>query len=173
MLLHIRSLAGYTIDMLESSFWKRQGFAFADVGDGDNAAHIFALTNPINHATSRSDADRFRVEPYVIGADVASVAPHTGRGGWTWYTGSAAWTWRLGVEAILGLQLRNGELLIDPVLPKRWGSFEAEIKGPAGALEIRVEDPDHIGRGVGIQEAEGYHQLDERHRSYAPKYNST
>jgi cyclic beta-1,2-glucan synthetase len=52
------------------------------------------------------------------------------------------------VEAILGLQLRNGELLIDPVLPKRWGLFEAEIKGPAGALEIRVEDPDHIGRGV-------------------------
>ena len=124
------------------------GFAFAGIGDGDSAAHIFELMNPIHHAASRSDAERFRVEPYVIAADVASVAPHTGRGGWTWYTGSAAWTWRLGVEAILGLQLRNGELLIDPVLPKRWGSFEAEIKGPAGALAIRVEDPDHIGRGV-------------------------
>src|SRR5450759_3817451 len=64
----------------------RGAVAIADTGEGDSAAHIFELMNPIHHAASRSDADRFRVEPYVIAADVASVAPHTGRGGWTWYT---------------------------------------------------------------------------------------
>jgi cyclic beta-1,2-glucan synthetase len=124
------------------------GFAFAGVGDGDQAWRIFNLINPVGHATSRADAEHYRVESYVIAADVAGAAPHTGRGGWTWYTGSAAWTWRLGVEAILGLRLRDGELLIDPCLPKAWGSFEAEIRGPAGVLTIEVEDPEHVGHGL-------------------------
>jgi cyclic beta-1,2-glucan synthetase len=79
---------------------------------------------------------------------VGSVDPHRGRGGWSWYTGSAAWVWRLGVEQILGLRLLNGDLLIDPCLPKAWRTFEATIHGPAGSLEVRVEDPDGIGRGV-------------------------
>jgi cyclic beta-1,2-glucan synthetase len=124
------------------------GFAFAGLGDGDQAWRIFNLINPIGHATSRADAEHYRVEPYVVAADIAGVPPRTGRGGWTWYTGSAAWTWRLGVEAILGLRLRNGELLVDPCLPKAWGSFEAEIRGPEGVLAIEVRDPDHVGHGL-------------------------
>jgi len=124
------------------------GFAFARLGDGDRAWRIFNVINPIQHAASRADTERYRVEPYVLAADVASVVPHTGRGGWTWYTGSAAWTLRLGVEGILGLRLRNGELLIDPCLPKVWGSVEAEIRGPAGVLAIQIEDPEHVGHGA-------------------------
>lgn len=124
------------------------GFAFAGLGDGDQARRIFDLINPVQHATSRAGAEAYRVEPYVVAADIASVAPHTGRGGWTWYTGSAAWTLRLGIEGILGLQLQNGELHIDPCLPKAWGLVEVEIRKPDGALAIQIEDPDHVGRGA-------------------------
>jgi len=124
------------------------GIAFADLRQGDLAAQVFDLISPISHTSTRSDMEQYRVEPYVVAADIASVSPHMGRGGWTWYTGSAAWTWRLGVEAILGLRLCSGHLVINPCLPKDWGVFEAEIKGPQGSLAIRVEDPEHIGSGI-------------------------
>ena len=124
------------------------GLAYAGLGDVDRAWGIFDLLSPIRHAASRTDAEHYRVEPYVLAADIASVAPHTGRGGWTWYTGSAAWTLRLGIEGILGLQLRNGQLVIDPCLPKAWGWAEAEVRGQAGVLAIRIEDPEHVGRGA-------------------------
>ena len=124
------------------------GLAFAGLGNGDQAWRIFNIINPVRHAASAVGTRRYRVEPYVIAADVAGVAPHTGRGGWTWYTGSAAWTWRLGVEGIQGMCLENGGLLINPSLPKAWGWFEAEIRGPSGMLRIRVDDPEHAGHGV-------------------------
>ncbi|MEY9626342.1 cyclic beta-1,2-glucan synthetase [Sinorhizobium fredii] len=136
------------------------GHAFARLGDGDQAAHIFDLLNPIHHQSTRTDMERYRVEPYVVAADLASVAPHTGRGGWTWYTGSAAWVWRLGVEAILGLKLQEGRLFIDPCLPKYWGSFDAEIKGPKGSLVIRVDDPERIGKGQAEVEVEGTRRME-------------
>jgi cyclic beta-1,2-glucan synthetase len=123
------------------------GFAFAGLGDGRKAAQVFAMLSPLTHASTPMEVKRYRVEPYVVAADVAGVRPHVGRGGWTWYTGSAAWTWRLGVEAILGLRLRGGELAIEPCLPGDWGWFEAEVKGAAGTLAIRVEDPHRLGRG--------------------------
>jgi len=84
------------------------GWAFAELGDGARAARIFRLINPIPRTSTRAGAQRYRAELYVLAADVGAVAPHLGRGGWTWYTGSAAWTWRLGVEAILGLRLQGG-----------------------------------------------------------------
>ena len=123
------------------------GWAFAELGDGDQARRVFDIINPIHHSSNREDAERYLVEPYVIAADIGSVPPHVGRGGWTWYTGSAAWTWRLGVERILGLRMRGGCIVIDPCLPKDWGSFEAEVRGPAGTLLIRVDDPDRLGSG--------------------------
>ena len=83
----------------------------------------------------------------MLAADVASVAPHLGRGGWTWYTGSAAWTWRLGVEEILGLRLREGRLAIEPCLPASWEGFEARVRGPAGTLAIRVEVTPQLAPG--------------------------
>lgn len=123
------------------------GHAFARLGDGDEAAKIFGFLNPIHHAATQADAEFYRVEPYVVAADIAGVDPHSGRGGWTWYTGAAAWTWRLGVEEILGLKLRRGRLFIDPALPKSWGGFEAEVTTLGGTLKIDVKDPERIGRG--------------------------
>ena len=72
--------------------------AFATLGEGDKAAELFSMLNPINHTRTRADCDRYKVEPYVVAADMYSGAPHVGRGGWTWYTGSAGWLHRAGVE---------------------------------------------------------------------------
>jgi len=124
------------------------GLALARLGDGAGAARIFALANPVGRTSSRTEAELYRGEPYVVAADIAGVAPQLGRGGWTWYTGSAGWTWQLGVEGILGLRFEKGSLRVDPCLPPDWGWFEATVRGSAGSLEIRVEDPDGVGRGV-------------------------
>ena len=86
--------------------WSIMGFAA--LGQGDKAAELFALVNPINHTSTRAGVLRYKVEPYVVAADVYSVAPHVGRGGWTWYTGSAGWLYRAGIEAILGLRIKGG-----------------------------------------------------------------
>ncbi len=76
--------------------WSIMGFAA--LGQGDKAAELFSLINPINHTATRAGVLRYKVEPYVAAADVYSVAPHVGRGGWTWYTGSAGWLYRAGIE---------------------------------------------------------------------------
>jgi cyclic beta-1,2-glucan synthetase len=114
-------------------------FAFAERGDGARTARLFALLNPVARTAKRADAERHRGEPYVLAADIGSVPPQLGRAGWTWYTGSAAWTWRLGVEAMLGLRLREGRLGVAPCLPPGWPGYEATLRGPAGALAVRVE----------------------------------
>jgi cyclic beta-1,2-glucan synthetase len=110
--------------------------AFAALGEGDKAAGLFALLNPINHARTRADAHRYKVEPYVVAADIYASSPHVGRGGWTWYTGSAAWMQRAGVECILGLGLQGDFLLLEPCVPKSWPCFELSLRhirpcGPA------------------------------------------
>ncbi len=112
--------------------------AFAELGDGDRAASLFALLNPINHARTPAEVERYKVEPYVVAADVYSVAPHVGRGGWTWYTGSAAWMYRAGVEGILGLRREAGSLVIEPCLPAAWPGFRATVTvgGARIALEV-------------------------------------
>jgi len=124
------------------------GWALAALGDGDGAARILRLLNPVSHAGTHDDAVRYAVEPYVIAGDVAGVAPHVGHGGWTWYTGAAAWTWRLGVEAILGLQRAAGRVRIDPCLPRDWPGFTATIRGSRGTLDIEVDNRQRVARGV-------------------------
>ena len=113
-------------------------WAFAEVGDGDAAHRLFGSLHRVGHASDPASVARYRVEPYVVAGDIGAVAPHFGRGGWTWYTGSAAWTWRLAVEALLGLRLRSGRLELRPCLPRAWPGFEAEVRGPDGRLAIRV-----------------------------------
>ena len=98
--------------------------AYAMLGDGDRAGELFALLNPINHASTRAGLHKYKVEPYVAAGDVYAVPPHTGRGGWTWYTGSAGWMYRAGLESILGFQLSGDRLRIDPCVPRGWREFE-------------------------------------------------
>jgi cyclic beta-1,2-glucan synthetase len=94
--------------------------ARALLGDNDRAWELFALLNPINHGSTPAQISTYKVEPYVVAADVYAVAPHTGRGGWTWYTGSAGWMYRLLTETLLGLSLEGNRLRLTPRLPKHW-----------------------------------------------------
>ncbi|MEE8507542.1 MAG: glycosyl hydrolase family 65 protein, partial [Myxococcota bacterium] len=87
--------------------------------------------------------------PYSVAADIGSVEPHVGRGGWSWYTGSAAWDWRLGVEAILGLRREGDGLRLEPRIPRRWPGFKATVRTEGGVLEIEVENT-RDARGIEI-----------------------
>jgi cellobiose phosphorylase len=97
--------------------------AFAALGDTRRAWELFSMINPVNHADSPEKIAIYKVEPYVVAADVYATAPHTGRGGWTWYTGSAGWLYRFIVESLLGLQQEGGVLRLAPCLPQAWPSF--------------------------------------------------
>jgi cyclic beta-1,2-glucan synthetase len=122
--------------------------AFAALGEGEKAAALFALLNPINHTRTRSDVHRYKVEPYVVAADVYGAAPHVGRGGWTWYTGSAGWMQRAGVESILGLHLEGDVLHLDPCIPKTWPCFRMTVRFRSANYEIVVENPNGVCRGI-------------------------
>jgi cyclic beta-1,2-glucan synthetase len=122
--------------------------AFAMLGDGDKAGELFSLLNPINHAGTRADIHRYKVEPYVACADVYAEPTHVGRGGWTWYTGSAGWMYRAGLEWILGFRLRGTALIIDPSVPKSWPGFEIAFQYHSARYEIAVENPHGVSHGV-------------------------
>jgi cyclic beta-1,2-glucan synthetase len=124
------------------------GWAYASLGEGEGAERIFRLLNPVLHARSRDESNRYRVEPYVLAGDVYGAPPWVGRGGWTWYTGAAAWLWRLGVEAILGLRREDGDLVIDPCIPPAWKGFEAWVQLGSQSVHVVVENPDAVSRGV-------------------------
>jgi cyclic beta-1,2-glucan synthetase len=123
-------------------------WAFAEMGQGDRAGGLFRLLNPIYHSDTPEKVMRYRVEPYVVAADVYSVPPHTGRGGWTWYTGAASWMYRLGLEAILGLRRVGKALQIRPCIPRDWPSYELTYRNGETFYWIRVENPDGVNRGV-------------------------
>jgi cyclic beta-1,2-glucan synthetase len=122
--------------------------AFAMLGDGDRAVELFSLLNPVNHASTRTAIHRYKVEPYVVCADVYSAPAHIGRGGWTWYTGSAGWMYRTAVEGILGIHLRGQTLRIDPCIPRSWSGFEVTYKHGASRYHIAVDNPKGVSRGV-------------------------
>ena len=122
--------------------------AFAILGDGDQSAELFSMLNPINHASTRTAIHRYKVEPYVMSADVYNAPLHVGRGGWTWYTGSAGWMYRAGLEWILGFRLRGSTLLIDPCIPKGWRGFNMVFQYHSARYEIDVENPRGVSRGV-------------------------
>ncbi|RYE57863.1 MAG: protein ndvB, partial [Rhizobiaceae bacterium] len=125
-------------------------YALAHMGRGDEAHRAFSLLNPINHALTPEEAEQYRVEPYVVAADVYGADDRTGRGGWTWYTGSAGWLYRTAVEAILGIRRRGDTILIEPVLPSGWPGFEAAmtVEGKRYHIEVKCDGPDGFGISV-------------------------
>jgi cellobiose phosphorylase len=102
--------------------------AFALLGENERAWELFALLNPIHHGGTPEQIATYKVEPYVVAADVYAVAPHTGRGGWTWYTGSAGWMYRLLIETLLGVNLEGDQLRLTPRLPKNWPSYKIHYR---------------------------------------------
>jgi cyclic beta-1,2-glucan synthetase len=112
--------------------------AFAVLGDSERAWELTNMINPINHANSPEAIATYKVEPYVMAADVYAVAPHTGRGGWTWYTGSASWMYRLVVESLLGLRLEVDRLHVTPRLPSHWEALTIHYRYRGTVYHIDV-----------------------------------
>jgi cyclic beta-1,2-glucan synthetase len=102
--------------------------AFALMGENDHAWELFSLLNPIHHGSTPEQIATYKVEPYVVAADVYGVAPHTGRGGWTWYTGSAGWMYRLLIETLLGVNLEGDQLRLTPRMPKSWTTYKIHYR---------------------------------------------
>jgi len=102
--------------------------AFAMQGNAVRAMEVFNMLNPVKRTTTRADVQRYKVEPYVVAADVYSEAPHAGRGGWTWYTGSAGWMYRAGLEWILGFRVRENRLTLLPCVPPEWPGFSIQYR---------------------------------------------
>ena len=125
------------------------------LGDGDKAAELFNLINPVTRSATRAGVQRYKVEPYVLAADVYAVPPHVGRGGWTWYTGSSGWLYRAGLESILGFKLRGDHLHIDPCIPVGWKSYQISFKYHSAQFEITVLNPRGATRGVTRLELDG------------------
>jgi cellobiose phosphorylase len=113
--------------------------AFAAQGDARRAWELLAMINPVNHARFSKAMQTYKVEPYVVAADVYAVAPHMGRGGWTWYTGSAGWLYRLIVESLLGLRLEVDKLHIAPCLPSDWQGFTVHYRHRETVYHLKVE----------------------------------
>jgi cyclic beta-1,2-glucan synthetase len=136
--------------------------ALAMQGEGDKAHAMFSMLNPINHAATPEAVQRYRVEPYVVCADIYSVAPQVGRGGWTWYTGSSGWMYRAAVESILGFTLRGSVMLIDPTIPRDWPGFSLRFRYHAATYQIEVTNPRSVCRGVVKLTLDGVVQTDGR-----------
>jgi cyclic beta-1,2-glucan synthetase len=122
--------------------------ATAMQGDGTRALELFQMLNPITHADSPGGVDIYKVEPYVVAADVYTAKGHIGRGGWTWYTGSASWMYRVALESILGFKQRGDMLFIEPCIPAGWKEFTIDYRIGASTYEITVENPEGLESGA-------------------------
>ncbi len=124
--------------------------AFAELHDAERAYELLEMILPIEHSRSTEAAQIYKVEPYVVAADVYAVAPHTGRGGWTWYTGSAGWLYRLIVESVLGITRKSDKLNIAPCLPASWNEYSAKYTVGESVYTVSVVRDEGVGAGVRV-----------------------
>jgi cyclic beta-1,2-glucan synthetase len=129
--------------------------AYAMLGEGDQAAELLRMLNPIKRTTTRTGVYAYKVEPYVLAADIYAEAPHVRRGGWTWYTGAAGWFYRAGLESVLGFQLRGEQLLLNPCIPKAWTEYSICYQHKTSRYDIKVENPNAVSRGIARIEVDG------------------
>ncbi|HEX2513868.1 MAG TPA: hypothetical protein VH257_04130, partial [Chloroflexota bacterium] len=129
--------------------------AFARRGDGDRAVDLLRLLNPVEHAREPEAVIRYKVEPYVVAADVYNLEGHVGRGGWTWYTGSSGWLYRVWLEEVLGLKRGGDRLRFDPVIPATWDNLNLRYRHGSTLYEITIRNLEGVNRGVGEVELDG------------------
>ncbi len=127
--------------------------ALCQQGRGDEAYELLSMLNPVHHGGTASRAAHYRVEPYVIAADIYGPGEHLGRGGWTWYTGAAGWMYRTVLEALLGVQVRGDSLGLKPCAPTRWDGFSVTLRRGAGEYRIEVSNPSHLATRESALEA--------------------
>ena len=122
--------------------------AFAEAGMGDKAVRYLDMINPVNHGRNTDEVSIYKVEPYVIAADVYGELPLTGQGGWTWYTGSAGWMYRVALESVLGISFRGEELLVKPVISSSWNGYSLQARIDDSTIyNIEVQNPDSLQQG--------------------------
>ena len=122
--------------------------ALARLGLGDAAMELFHMLNPINHTRTAEGVERYRVEPYVVAADVYAHPMHLGRGGWTWYTGSAGWMYQAAIEGLLGLRRSGAAWSVDPCIPAMWPGYSIDWRVGQTLYRIVVTNPERCCRGV-------------------------
>ena len=110
-------------------------------GDGNRAFALYQMINPLTHGNSAAAIETYKVEPYVVAADVYTAKGHLGRGGWTWYTGSASWMYRVGLEHLLGFVREGNVLRIQPCVPDSWPEFSISYRFGKSAYDITVKQP--------------------------------
>lgn len=118
------------------------------LGFGDKATDLYRMINPIEHSRTKEAANKYKVEPFVIPADIYGANNLAGRGGWTWYTGSSSWYYKAGVEYILGLKIKNGVMSILPCIPKDWKEYNLKYKWKNSFYNIVVKNPNGKCSGV-------------------------
>lgn len=118
------------------------------LGFGDKALDLYRMINPIEHSRTKEASQKYKVEPYVISADVYGASNLSGRGGWTWYTGSSSWYYKAGIEYILGLKVENEYLKIEPCIPRDWKEYQIRYKWKDSVYNIKVKNPD--GKNIGV-----------------------
>jgi len=123
--------------------------------EGNRAGALLELLNPVYHASTPEGVQRYRVEPYVVAADVYGGSEHPGRGGWTWYTGSAGWMYRIALERVLGLRRGGKTLSLQPCIPSDWSQFEISYRYLSSTYVIRVDNPERVSCGVAQLELDG------------------
>jgi len=133
--------------------------ACAMLGDGDQAMELLRMLNPIRRTATRTGVYAYKVEPYVLAADIYAEPPHVRRGGWTWYTGAAGWFYRAGLESILGLQVCAGQLVFNPCIPRAWRNYSLVYQHETSRYDIAVENPNGVMRGIVVIELDGVSQL--------------
>ena len=117
-------------------------------GNGTHAFELFQMLNPMTHSATVDGVERYKVEPYVVVADIYTAEQHLGRGGWTWYTGRASWDYRTGLEGILGFTKRGDRLTMNPCIPAVWDGFTIEYAYESATYTIEVRNPAHVEHGV-------------------------
>ena len=122
--------------------------SYAKLGLGEKATEYFRMINPIEHAKTRDEANKYKVEPYVFPGDVYGQGEFTGRGGWTWYTGSSSWMYQAGIEWILGLKIQNGELALEPNISAEWKEYSIRYRYKDSIYNIKVRNPNGKTSGV-------------------------
>lgn len=135
--------------------------AFAKLRDKKKVWELLNMINPVNHGCSAEEMARYKVEPYVLAADVYARSPHAGRGGWTWYTGSAGWMYRLITESFLGIEQEGDRLLINPCVPEEWETFTVHYKYKTAMYHIQVRQHQTKSSWIldGLEQNEGFIQL--------------
>lgn len=122
--------------------------AFSTLGLGEKAHEYFNMINPIENAKTKEAVFKYKVEPYVMAADVYSVGSLAGRGGWTWYTGSSSWMYKAGIESILGFKKRGDMFTIKPCIPSEWEEYSIKYKYKQTMYNIEVKNPQHKNTGI-------------------------